>query len=198
MGLDVLDLHGNEAGRRPTTSILALPFAVLRTLDYRGADFDAAQGPAITAAGRGRNDKLQLQFDARFWDAAGAWPGIWNGNSYADTGYQNTWDVTRAQAGTAGSWSTTPAAPSPARSRVSTPYATARRIRRSARTPRRFLRQIESVYPDISRHWTGRASLSVPSLDPNLKTSYSYWKVGQYHDLRGIREHASGQHPVRG
>src|SRR5918912_1325234 len=81
--------------------ILALPFAVLRTLDYSGANFEPLKKTAITQLGAGRNSKLQLQFGSRLWNTSGPW-GLSNGSTYADTGYQNTWDVTRAQGGTTG------------------------------------------------------------------------------------------------
>jgi len=74
--------------------ILALPFAVLRTLDYRRAGFDTLKNTAIQNLGRGRNGKLQLQFDDRMWYGPGPWPGgSSNGSSVSDTGYQNTWEV---------------------------------------------------------------------------------------------------------
>jgi monoamine oxidase len=173
-------------------AILALPFAVLSTLNYGGANFDPLKVQAITQLGRGRNDKLQLQFDQRFWDTTGAWPGIGNGNSYADTGYQNTWDVTRSQPGTAGilvdyTGGNTAGAFTP-----SVPYSTAADNPQVVAYAQTFLSQIDSVYPGLSRHWTGRASLSVPALDPNLNTSYSYWKVGQYHTFSGYEGKRQG------
>ena len=45
--------------------ILTLPFAVLRTLDYSGANFDSLKKTAITQLGAGKNGKLQLQFKTR-------------------------------------------------------------------------------------------------------------------------------------
>src|ERR1035438_1529919 len=81
--------------------VLTLPFAVLRTLDYHGAGFDALKHTAIRELGRGHNGKLQLQFIRRLWDQQGPW-GLGNGSSYADTGYQNSWEVTRAQKGQSG------------------------------------------------------------------------------------------------
>ena len=45
----------------------------------------------------GTNSKLHVQFSSRYWDTLGN-----NGETYADTGYQNTWEVTRAQAGASG------------------------------------------------------------------------------------------------
>ena len=47
--------------------------------------------------GWGANSKFHLQFSNRHWNTLGC-----NGDTVADTGYQNTWDVTRAQPGTAG------------------------------------------------------------------------------------------------
>jgi monoamine oxidase len=41
------------------------------------------------------------------------------------------------------------------------------------------------VFPGISKVWNGRATLSVPLIDPNLLGSYSYWKVGQYTSFSG-------------
>src|SRR5260221_3346047 len=82
--------------------ILTLPFSVLRTLDYSKANFDSLKQTAITQLGYGTNSKLQLQFDARFWNGTGAWPGVSTGNIYTDAGFQNTWDVTRGQPGTTG------------------------------------------------------------------------------------------------
>ncbi|TMD19824.1 MAG: FAD-dependent oxidoreductase [Chloroflexi bacterium] len=139
--------------------ILALPFAVLRTLDYRKARFDNMKNQAIQQLGRGRNDKLQLQFKSRFWDGTGSWPGTGNGNSYADTGYQNTWEVTRSQPGTTG---------------ILVDYTGGK--------------QLEPVYKGITAFWNARATLSVPALDPNLNCSYSYWKVGQYHTFSGYEK----------
>src|SRR5206468_6721708 len=81
--------------------ILTTPFPVLRTLDYSKAGFDDLKKTAITQLGAGRNAKLQLQFTSRYWNTSGPW-GVSTGDSYTDLGYQNTWDVTRAQAGETG------------------------------------------------------------------------------------------------
>ncbi len=51
-----------------------------------------------------------------------------------------------------------------------------------------FLRQIEPVYPGISAHWNGRATLDVPLTNPYLLGSYSYWKVGQYVKFSGYEK----------
>ena len=51
-----------------------------------------------------------------------------------------------------------------------------------------FLKQIEPVFPGITRRWNGRATLDVPERDPNLLGSYSYWKVGQYTQFSGYEK----------
>ena len=65
---DVLDAGGRTRTVVADHVILALPFAVLRNLDYSGAGFDARKQTAITQMGAGRNTKLQLQFASRYWN----------------------------------------------------------------------------------------------------------------------------------
>ena len=77
--------------------MLALPFSILRGVDYSKAGFSPLKDTAIQELGMGTNSKLHVQFRDRHWNALGN-----NGETYADTGYQNTWEVTRAQPGTAG------------------------------------------------------------------------------------------------
>ena len=45
---------------------------------------------------------------------------------------------------------------------------------------RTFLDELDDVFPGISQHWNGRATLDVPLTNPFFLGSYSYWKVGQY------------------
>ena len=168
--------------------ILALPFAVLRTLDYRKARFDNMKNQAIQQLGRGRNDKLQLQFKSRFWDGTGSWPGTGNGNSYADTGYQNTWEVTRSQPGTTGILVDYTGGNVAGSFAPSTPYGAAATNPQVTAYAMTFLKQLEPVYTGITAFWSGRATLSVPALDPNLNCSYSYWRVGQYHTFSGYEK----------
>jgi len=188
---DSIALTFNVGGQTKVESfdrvILALPFAVLRTLDYRKARFDSMKNQAIQQLGRGRNDKLQLQFKSRFWDGTGSWPGTGNGNSYADTGYQNTWEVTRSQPGTTGILVDYTGGNVAGSFAPSTPYSAATNPQVTAYAMT-FLKQLEPVYTGITAFWNGRATLSVPALDPNLNCSYSYWRVGQYHTFSGYEK----------
>jgi monoamine oxidase len=194
-------VFATPAGSRQVTAdhvILALPFAVLRTLDYSGANFDPLKRTAITQLGNGRNSKLQLQFASRLWNTQGNW-GLSNGSTYADTGYQNTWDVTRAQSGATGILVDYTGGDIAGALSAGTPYATAASSK-VATLAQRFLKQLEPVFPGITKQWNGKATLSTPMLDPNLNCSYSYWKVGQYVGFSGweaLRQgniHFAGEH----
>ena len=77
--------------------MLALPFSILRSVNFSKAGFEPLKVTAIREQGMGTNSKLHLQFSKRHWNGLGC-----NGETYADTGYQNTWEVSRAQPGTAG------------------------------------------------------------------------------------------------
>ncbi len=191
-------------GRPPVVAdqvVLALPFAVLRTLDFRRAGFDSLKTTAIQQLGRGQNSKLALQFNSRMWNGTGAWPGISNGASTADTGYQQTWDVSRGQSGPRGILVDYTGGSRAASFRPSTPYSDATdnpsQVTAYAKT---FLKQLEPVFPGITAQWNGRATLSASSLDPNLLASYSYFRVGQYTSFGGYEKvrqgnvHFAGEH----
>jgi monoamine oxidase len=174
--------------------ILALPFSVLRNLNYGAAGFGALKTTAIQEIGYGTNAKLHLQFSDRVWNRQGPW-GIGNGSSFADTGYQNTWDVTRAQAGATGilvnytggnaGAAFTGDGGKPA---VVQAYAL------------QFLSQVQPVFPGLGAIWNGRATLDTPARSPYLLGSYSYWKRGQYTAFAGAerersaRCHFAGEH----
>ena len=59
---------------RADHAILALPFAVLRGLDYTRAGFDPLKRRAIEQLGMGRNSKLHIQLSSRFWRRPGVVP----------------------------------------------------------------------------------------------------------------------------
>ena len=166
--------------------VLALPFSILRlSVNYAKAGFEQLKVTAIEELGMGTNSKLQLQFDRRYWEELRC-----NGETFADTGYQSTWDVTRAQAGDAG---------------ILVDY-TGGTIGDSfgsgtaATYAPQFLSQIEPVLPGITDRWNGLATLdSWPDYEWT-RGSYSYWKVGQYTKFAGMERkrqgncHFAGEH----
>ena len=166
------------------TVVLAVPFAVMReSVDYAKAGFSALKRTAIQEMGMGTNTKLQLQFDSRPWVALGS-----NGESTADTGYQLTWEVTRAQPGRAG---------------ILVGY-TGGRIgdsfgKGSPRShARRFLDQLDPVLPGVAKTWNGRVALNFWAADPLANGSYSYYRVGQLTGFSGVEREPSGTLPFRG
>lgn len=158
--------------------VLALPFAVLRNLDYAAADFDALKHTAIQELGRGHSGKTQLQFTQRVWNGLGPWPGQSTGFSFSDTGYQESVDVSRAQPGPYGildaysGGSITDALVGPAFANMPHPAVTADALVMLAR--------LEQVYPSLAAHWNGRACQSLPHKSHYLKLGYSYYRTGQY------------------
>ncbi len=159
--------------------VLALPFAVLRSsVDYRNAGFKALKQTAIKELGMGTNSKLHVQFANRPWNLLGC-----NGETFADTGYQNTWEVTRAQAGASGILVDYTGGKVGASFGSGTPQDRARQ----------FLAQLEPVLPGVTARWNGRATVDFWPAYPWTKGSYSYWKVGQYTKFSGVEREREGR-----
>ena len=175
--------------------ILCMSFAVLRGLDYSGAGFDSRKQTAITQLGAGRNAKLNLQFASRYWNTQGS-----NGNVYSDLGIQNTWDVTRGQAGATGILVQYSGGNVAGGFHPSTPYSNAATNPQVTTYANATLAKLEKIYPGITEQWNGNAELSTPFLDPLLKCSYSYWRIGQYtafSGYEGVQQgniHFAGEH----
>lgn len=179
--------------------ILTLPFSVLRNLDYSQAGFTRLKQTDIVQIGYGTNSKLQLQFDTRYWNSRGPWPGISSGAIFTDIGFQTTWEATRGQSGSTGIIVEFPGGNYGASYNPDGPYTTSdnAKVRQYAH---QFLRKLEEVWPGISSHYTGTATLSYPTGDPNLLGSYSCWLVGQYTTITGYEKvrqgniHFAGEH----
>jgi monoamine oxidase len=179
--------------------ILAMHFAVLRTLDYAKAGFDTLKETAITQLGAGKNAKLQLQFTSRYWNTQGPW-GLSSGSVFTDLGIQSTWDVTRGQPGATGIIVDYTGGDVAGAFKPSTPYSNAAQNPQVTHYAAAFLGKLEQVFPGISQRWSGKATLSAPFLDPNLNCAYSYYKVGQYVGFSGYEKapqgnvHFAGEH----
>jgi monoamine oxidase len=184
------DVGGHTTTVRADEIVLALPLGVMKQLAAAGA-FTAAFGTdarklgSIDALGFGANNKLQLQIADRFWVGNGPW-GDSNGESYADTGFQELWHATGGQPGATGivvdytggdtsrslnptkAWSDT-GDPNPAASTY---------VRNAALA---FLAQVEPVFPGMTARWTGKASLAAWHVSPYQHGAYSYWTPGYLH-----------------
>lgn len=158
--------------------VLALPFSILRSsVDLSKAGFEPLKLVAIREQGMGTNSKLHVQFSSRFWRALGS-----NGDTFSDTGYQNTWEVTRAQAGKTGILVDYTGGNIGASFGSGTPASRAKQ----------FLAQLEPVLPGATKAWNGRATVDFWTAYPWTKGSYAYWKVGQYQRFAGIEGRRQG------
>ncbi len=171
--------------------ILAIPFAVLRCLDYSRAGFDSLKIKAIQELGAGRNGKMHLQFITRYWNQPGVW-GISNGNTYADTGYQCTWDASRGMAGSSGILVNYNGGSATGSWLLKHSYGDSENDSRVIKDARDFLAKIEHVFPGISLCWNGKADASLAHLNPLWNSSYAYWRVGQCQTIAGYERVRQG------
>jgi monoamine oxidase len=158
--------------------VLALPFSILRSsVEFSGAAFSPRKQTAIRELAMGTNAKLHVQFSDRHWEGLGR-----NGETFADTGYQNTWDESRAQAGRSGILVNYTGGSVGAGFGSGSPTSRARQ----------FLAQLEPVLPGITAKWNGRATVDFWLGNPWTKGSYSSWKVGQYTRFAGVEREREG------
>ena len=158
--------------------VLALPFSILRrSVDVSAAGFSDRKLLAIRELGMGTNSKLHVQFRSRPWNALGC-----NGDTLADAGYQNTWEVTRAQSGASGILVDYTGGTIGASFGTGTPTQRAQK----------FLTQIEPVLPGLTQQWNGRATVDFWPAYEWTRGSYSYWKVGQYTSFASIEGRQEG------
>jgi monoamine oxidase len=158
--------------------VLTLPFSILRSsVDLAKAGFEPLKLVAIRELGMGTNSKLHVQFSSRFWRPLGS-----NGETFSDTGYQNTWEVSRAQAGKSGILVNYTGGTIGASFGSGTPASRAAQ----------FLGQLEPVLPGATKAWNGKAAVDFWPGYPWTKGSYSYWKVGQYQRFAGMEARRQG------
>jgi monoamine oxidase len=159
--------------------VLALPFSILRrSVDLAGAtELTPVKREAIAQLGMGSNSKLNVGFAARHWRTLGN-----NGDTFADTGYQATWEVSRAQAGTSGILVDYTGGP------VADAFASGT----AASHAKTFLTRLEPVLPGISARWDRRATVDCWRTNPWTRGSYSYYRVGQYTAFGGAEAEAHG------
>jgi monoamine oxidase len=150
------------------------------SVDLTQADFSELKMIAIQELAMGSNSKLNVQFNSRIWAPLGC-----NGETYSDRGYQATWDVTRAQPGTAGILVNYTGG------ETANLFATGTPEEHAAD----FLAQIEPVLPGLTSQWNGLATIDCWAGNPYSLGSYSYWQVGQYTRFAGVeREPQGGVH----
>jgi monoamine oxidase len=152
--------------------VLALPFSILRhSVDLSQAGLSDLKLTAIDDLPMGSNSKLNVGFSRRHWISLGG-----NGDSFSDTGYQASWEVSRGQAGTSG---------------ILVGYSGGNHAMTlgsgtAAAQATKFLAQIEPVFAGVSARYNNLATVDFWPGDPFTRGSYSYWGVGHYTQFAGI------------
>ncbi len=184
-----------SAGRTSTEivdrAIVTLPFSVLRHVDTRRAGFDERKRVAIDELGYGDHSKLIVQFDKRYWNGPGPWPGRSTGDITYDGPFVQTWDASRAQPGAAGLIVDFQAAKGSAALHPDTPYSTSA-TKQTGDYARSFVEQLNRVWPGATDHYKGKAALSHVIADPFARGSYAGWLVGQYTRFAGYERVRQG------
>ena len=172
-------------------AIVTIPFSVLRGLDLLDAGFDERKLAAIHRLGYGDHSKLIVQFDDRFWNRRGAWPGVGSGDVTYDGPFVQTWEATRGQNGRTGMLVDFAAAGGSAALAIAAPYTTTMTAQTTTYA-RAFVHDLERVYPGATKHFTGKATLSHVTADPFARGSYSGWLRGQYATIAGYERVRQG------
>lgn len=160
--------------------VLALPFTTLRRVDLSKAGFSALKMTNIKKLPLGTNTKIYVQFRDRSWYKMG-----YNGATYADTGYQQTLEATRGQAGASGILEFYTGG------HTGASFGPASFAPPSEDVVRKQMKGLEPLYPGISGRWNGKAFMDYWTGDRWHKGSYSYWGVGQctlFAGMEGVRQ----------
>lgn len=160
--------------------IMTIPFSILKTIDYKNAKFSKLKQVAIEETGMGINTKLHVQFKNRFWQEIGN-----NGDTFSDTGYQNTFESTRAQQGKSGilvgyTGAETAATLNPLNDK------------QLKKITDDVLDKLEPVLQGSKKNWSGLSTIDHWLSNTWSKGSYSFWKVGQYTTLAGVAGEREG------
>jgi monoamine oxidase len=153
---------------------LAIPFTTLRNVDLSHAGFSALKRIAIENLDLGTNAKLHMQFKRRLWNKED-----YDGSSYVQFAYQESWDVSAAQPGEYGILVGFPGGrhgvlPGVAHGPAPKPIAD------------EYVRQLDRLYPGLAKLYTGVAYLDDWKRDPWHHGAYSYYRVGQYTRFAGV------------
>jgi monoamine oxidase len=159
--------------------VIAIPFSKLKKVDYSKANFKPVKQIAIQELQMGTNTKLHIQFSERYWQKFTC-----NGETFSDTGYQNTWEVSRGQSGNSGILVNFTGG------KVG---ADKQNWIDPSKAASQFLGQVQLLLPGIHDkvnsvaptidYWTG---------DPYTLGSYSYWRIGQYTKFAGVEAEREG------
>ncbi|MDR7077255.1 monoamine oxidase [Neobacillus niacini] len=176
----VFQKNGKEWEVTADKVILAIPFSILRMIDYEDASFRQLKKAAIEELEMGVNTKLHVQFVKRFWNELGN-----NGETFTDAGSQQTFESTRAQQGTPGILCNFTGDETAAKQIASTNEELNEIVKK-------FLDKLNLVMPESHQYWNGLATVDHWLSNQWTQGSYSYWKVGQFTKFAGIAGEREG------
>jgi monoamine oxidase len=151
--------------------VLSLPFTLLRQVELR-VELPEVKRKAIAELGYGTNAKLMVGFASRPWRQQ---PHLSDGSTYSDVGYQQTWETSRLQPGSAG---------------IITQYTGGQKgVALGEGTPEQraaeFLDGFGRVFPGTKAASNGIAVRAHWPSHPLTLGSYSAYKVGQFTTIAG-------------
>ena len=152
----------------------AIPFTTLRDVDLQRVRLSPLKRVAIANLQLGTNAKLHMQFKHRIWNGE-----HYDGSSYVQFPYEESWDVSAAQPGEYGILVGFPGGrqgvlPAPAHGPA------------PKRIAEEYVRELDRVYPGIAKQYTGVAYLDEWAHDPWHHGAYSYYGIGQYTRFAGV------------
>jgi monoamine oxidase len=164
--------------------VLALPFNQLRrcALDV---ELPAAKRRSIARLRYGTNAKVMVGTSSRPWAARGA-----AGTSFHDRVYHESWDSSRGFATTGGVLT----------SFTGGRFGVAVGEGSSAQQGRRFVDEVERVFPGVAAAYTGRVLRAHWPTEPWFDGSYACYQPGDYSDFVGSEAapagalHFAGEH----
>jgi monoamine oxidase len=187
-----IDSAGTKQTEYYDRVILALPFIVLRGLDYSGAGFDGAKTNCIDNLGYGYHTKLHLQFHGRPWNGPGPWPQPTNGQIWTTLQFQSSIDFSLGQSGSSGIIERFTGAAPAMIDTPPTPYASIADSPVVKNEVKHFFEMLDDIWPGVSKHWNGKATFGNAQADPNILASYSSWLVGQCTTIAGQEARRQG------
>jgi len=187
-----IDNAGTQQTEYYDRVILALPFIVLRGLDYSGAGFDAAKTNCIDNLGYGYHTKLHLQFHGRPWNGPGPWPQPTDGQIWTTEQFQSSIDFSLGQSGSSGIIERFTGAAPAMIDTPRTPYASIDDSPIVKNEVKVFFEMLDTIWPGVSKHWNGKATFGNAQADPNILASYSSWLVGQCTTIAGQEARRQG------
>ncbi|MFD2807514.1 flavin monoamine oxidase family protein [Litchfieldia salsa] len=159
--------------------IIAIPFSILRHVDYSKAGFRPLKDKAIQELGMGNNAKLHYQFKNRFWKLYNC-----NGTIFSNqNSFQCTYESSREQVGTSGILFQLLGGNSVDqflnKDGVINHYQT-------------LIHKLESTFPGSSDSFNGRFTIDKWKDNEWTRGSYSYRKVGQFTKFMSVPQEKEG------